>query len=484
MKLRRLLVLVIALALIAAACSRDDNTSTDGSGTTQPASGTTTAPNAEAGLDQGAFGDLGTVCSEGDKPAEPVTGQTGINGTTIRAATFSDRGFSGRPGLTREFHDIAEAVTKWCNEHGGVRGYKVEADLRDSALTNYAPLVLKSCDEDFFMVAGGAVFDDSGIADQLECGLPNIAGYVVTPQAAGADLTVQPLPNPAAKLPIGDFKWLEDQYPDTTQNVGIITGDFATTVTVADRYQEGVEQLGWKIVDYQKYSPLGESNWAPFVQRLIDKKVKGIIWVGEPENLAKLMEAMGNFDYKPDWVRTDANHYDQNLLTVGGDAINKVYVRNAFWPFLPEEKAKENPATQQYLDLLDKYGPADGRRALLGLQGLSGWMLYFKSLGECIDAGTLTRDCVYDKARSEKDWTGGGLHVPTSQGVAPDCFSLAEGTPTGFEFPKVTGFGTSDVADFFTCDPEGFVTTLKGDYGAGVKCPSGKPDPLPSECNP
>jgi hypothetical protein len=158
-----------------------------------------------------------------------------------------------------------------------------------------------------------------------------------------------------------------------------------------------------------------------------------------------------------------------------------LYVRDAFWPF---ERSKENPATQQYLDLLDEYGPSDTRVALLGLQGLSSWMMFFTALGSCADDGTVTRDCVYDEARSLKDWTGGGLHVPTNQGVAPDCFALAEGTPDGFTFPKVTGFGTSDDAGFFTCDPKSFVITLKGDYGQGAKCPSGKADPLPSECNP
>jgi hypothetical protein len=480
---QRLVVLALLLALVVAACGRsNDNTSDDeGGGTTAPAAPTTN-PNAAKGLDDGAFGDLGVVCKPGD--AKPVDGQVGIKGTEIHVATFSDKGFSGRPGLTREFHDIATAVTKWCNEHGGVNGYKIVADLRDSALTNYTPLVLQSCNEDFFMVAGGAVFDNTGVNDQLKCGLPNIAGYVVTPEAAAADLTIQPVPNLNQTIPIGDFYWLEDQFPEAVKRVGVLTGNIDTTKVVADKYVEAAESLGWTIVDYEKYSPLGEANWAPFVQALKGKRADGIIWVGEPENLAKFLQAAKNLDYNPSFVRTDANHYDSNLVTVGQNALTiPVYVRNAFWPFIPASIAKQNVATEQYLELLKRYGPSDARKAGLGLQGLSGWMMFFKALGECSDAGTVTRDCVYEKARAMKDWTGGGLHVPTTQGTPPDCFSMALATPKGFEFPKVTGFGSSDVADFFTCNPDKFVTTLKKNYGTGAKCPSGKADPLPSECS-
>jgi ABC-type branched-subunit amino acid transport system substrate-binding protein len=474
--LRRLVVLMMLLGLVVAACSRsDNNASTNNSSTSS-----TTAAGGGKGLAAGAFGDLGTVCKPG--AAKAVTGQTGINGTTISAGVLSDKGFSGRPGLTREFHDIAQAVTKWCDAHGGVDGYKINADLLDAALTNAPQMYTKACDTDFFLVAGGAVFDNQGVPIQLKCGLPNIAGYVVTPEAAGADLTVQPIPNPTNQISLGELPWLQKQFPGTTDHVGVMTGDIGTTITVADREQEAAKQLGWKIVNYQKYSPLGESNWTPFVQTLKDKNVQGLIWVGEPENLAKMLQAAQTINYAPKWIRTDANHYDDNLITVGGNAINNIYVHDSFWPFTPASKAAENPATQQYLDLLKQYGPSDGRRALLGVQGLSGWMLFFKSIDACVKAGTLTRDCVFEKARSTKNWTGGGLHVPTNQGVAADCFAIAQATPTGWKFPKVTGFGTHDVQGFFTCDPKKFVFNLTGNYGAGLKCPSGKPNPLPSQC--
>jgi hypothetical protein len=480
-KARRLVALATLLVLFAAACGRSDDSSSGGEPSATDGPSDTTGDGGEGeGLDAGGFGDLGVVCSEGEGEPEPVNGVVGIDGTTINIATFSDPGFAGRPGLNQEFFDTAEAVVDWCNDHGGVRGYQLKVDLRDAALTEYQPRILESCDADFFMVGGGAVFDDTGQSDRLECGLPDIAGFVVTPQAAGADLEVQPLPNPPNSLPVGDFEWIAQRFPGTTDNVGVFTGNLGTTLTVAERYKEAIGDLGWNVVYDDSYNAAGESNWRPFAQAMQEAGVEGLVWVGEPENLAALRQAMQDIGYEPQWVRTDANHYDENYIKVGGDAVGNTFVRTAFWPF---ERADENTATAQYLELMETYKPDGKFPALLAAQGLSAWMLFLTSAGECVDAGTLDRDCVFEHARDHTDWTGGGLHAPMSvlTRTAPSCFAVAEATPDGFVFPDVTDFGTDTVQDFYACD-DSYTKQLTGNYGQGALCPSGVPDALPSEC--
>ena len=37
----------------------------------------------------------------------------------------------------------------------------------------------------------------------------------------------------------------------------------------------------------------GVADWTPYAQKLRDARVKGLIWVGEPESLAKLLGALG-----------------------------------------------------------------------------------------------------------------------------------------------------------------------------------------------
>ena len=56
------------------------------------------------------------------------------------------------------------------------------------------------------MVGGGAVLDDADNGGRVACGLPNIAGYVVTPTAREADLQVQPVPNPVDKFAGGGWR--------------------------------------------------------------------------------------------------------------------------------------------------------------------------------------------------------------------------------------------------------------------------------------
>src|SRR5207253_241362 len=95
----------------------------------------------------------------------------------------------------------------------------------------------------------------------------------------------------------------------------------------------------------------------------------------------------------------------------------------------------KNPATQQYLDLFAKYKPSGKSHAALGPQAFSAWLLFAKAAKACGD--DLTRKCVYDKAQTETDWTGGGLHAPenTTTQAAATCGIVLEATPQGFVEP-------------------------------------------------
>ena len=64
------------------------------------------------------------------------------------------------------------------------------------------------------------------------------------------------------------------------------------------------------------------------------------------------------------------NYYDKKLTETGGDAIKNTYVYTGFVPF---EKASENKATQDYLDIMKQYNPS-GKVAALGLQSTSAFL--------------------------------------------------------------------------------------------------------------
>jgi len=450
------LAIGLALVLVAAACGRSDSKtgSDDGSGTAGPSTSTTRTGDRSA-----SFGTLREVCRPGSPSGSPTAG---VTPTAVRIGTFSDPGFSGRPGLNQELFDTADVFAAWCNDRGGIDGRKIVVDKRDAALTNVKARMTESCDQDFFLVGGGAVFDQDGVETRLQCMLPDVAGYVVSTKARGSDLLVQPVPNPVTQIATGALVYLDGKFPDATQHAGVLTGDIATTKSVADQNAEAARALGWKLVYDDTYPPAGVTDWTPYAQKIKDSGVKGLIWVGEPENLAVLMKALKNIGYSLDFVRTDANHYDRKLIDVAGDALadGSIYIQTSYVPF---EQAKPSNATGQYLAAFDEYEPGGKSRTNLGLQAWSAWLLFAQAAQQC--GNDLTRTCVYDALEKVHEWTGGGLHAKTDpgRGTASPCYTLERATPQGFALVK--DLKPND--GIFRCDPKA-VHVLQGDYGKGL----------------
>jgi len=455
MHVRRWFALLVLLALVAGACGRSDDEEESGAG----AETTETTAEGGSGGDAaaGSFGDLEEVCGEGD--ASGATAQ-GVTDGEIVIGTFSDPGFAGRPGLNQELFDSAEVFAAWCNEAGGINGRQIKVNQRDAKLTEFKQRVIESCREDFMMVGGGAVFDDTGQEERLSCLLPDISGFVVSSKARGADLLVQPVPNVLTGVAVGALRYVAERFPDSVENVGFLTGNLPATVLVNDQKVEAGEALEFNTVYNGQYNAAGESSWTPFAQQLQSNGVKGLLWTGEPENLAKLLQATADIGYEIDWVVTDANHLDQKLIDTGGSAVRNVFVQGAVVPYT---RAEENPATQQYLDLFEQYLPDGKAEAYLGFQAFSAWLLFATSAKEC--GAELTRRCVLDNAKAVTDWTGGGLHAPTNpgSGEAAECGLITEGTAEGFVVPE--DFEPNE--GIFHCDPDN-VFTLEGDYGRGV----------------
>ena len=144
--------------------------------------------------------------------------------------------------------------------------------------------------------------------------------------------------------------------------------------------------------------------------------------------MALLQQALQEVGYEPDVTFQGANFYDQSYLEAAGDAAEGTFVETVFWPF---EEANDNPATAKYIELLEAQG---GKVALLGAQSMSGWLLFATAARDCDEAGELTRTCVMETAAEVEDWTGGGLHAPTSPGtnVGAACQILLRVEDGGF----------------------------------------------------
>ena len=167
----RAIVLVTVAAVVGAACGRSSS-GTQGTSDTTTSSAPTSVSTKSAN-----FGTLKNVCTSGHPSGSPTTG---VTASEIHVATFSDRGFVGRPGLNQEFFDTADVFAAWCNDRGGINGRKIVVDKRDAALFDTKARMVESCSQDFALVAGGATFDQNGVETRLKCLLPDFAGFVVS----------------------------------------------------------------------------------------------------------------------------------------------------------------------------------------------------------------------------------------------------------------------------------------------------------------
>jgi ABC-type branched-subunit amino acid transport system substrate-binding protein len=450
---------LLVTLLIAAGCGRSDDkaqtasSSSSSGASTGSGSGSSASSSSGGTLADGGFGDIEKVCSTGDAKGATATG---VTDTEIHVGTLTDKGSTIKAGLTKEMYDAAVAFTAWCNEHGGILGRKLVLDDLDAALFNYGTVITGACTKDFALVGGGAVFDDGDNGAREQCGLPNIAGYVVSAKARVAGLQVQPVPNPVYKFPVAGYRGAERVAPGGLQAYGVLTGNFASTQLVRDQAVEAVGQLGGKVVYSAEYNAQGESNWAPFVDDMKSKGVKILDYIGEPENMVALQKAMATAGFYPDVSILNANFYDTKYFQEGAATAKNTYVRTQFVPF---EEAADNKATQDYLDLMKQFNPS-GKVAALGVQGVSAWLLFAKAATEC--GSQLTGTCLIEKAKVT-GWTGGGLHAPDDPGTntPSQCGLVLKLTETGF---VADATATAPNQGKFNCSPDN-VIDLKNDYG-------------------
>ncbi len=462
MKLRRLVVVLAALVLVAGACSSRGEDSSGSSDTGGGSTDTTAASGDATGV---TFGDVESPCGEGSgdnaEPTGPPEETQGISADSIAVGTIADPGFTARPGLNQEIFDAGEAFVKWCNDQGGINGRELNLTQYDAAFTEYQTQMQEACGQEFAIVGDGAVQDNLWATTGVECDLIDVAGFSVTPEKAGhagddpvESRSVQPVPNPSDQYPVGGVQILKEENPEAFEHVGMLYGDFQTTITQFERGKEAYEALGADIVFEQAYNPAGEANWAPFATALKNADVQWLNFVGEGANLALLQQAMSEIDYSPEITLQDANFYDPEYLEAAGSVADGTFVRNSFVPF---EEAADNKATQDYIDMVDAVG---GKVALLGAQSVSGWLLFAQSAKECDDNGDLTRTCVLETAASVDDWTGDGLHAPgdPSTNSGTECVVLLQ--------VQDGEFARYSPDEGFDCNPD-YVVALEGDYSSG-----------------
>ena len=470
----RISYVIGALSLVSVGCANRGEDTTPVATTSAPTD-SSIAPTTDASPTI-TFGDLESPCGPAPDGLTPSVAAAESGGSTdvLRLATASDKGNVAVPGLNGEMYDAAVAFSGWCNEQGGIAGLPVEIIDADAKLFEVPAQMENICANAFAMVGGGFAFDDQEFPRFHECNMIDFAGFVVSTGKSMSDNMVSPMPNPSNEKDGGWFKWAVATHPDAMQHFATVYSDILTSQIVEQQYVEIADKLGGvDVVQRISYNSLGEVSWVPIAQQLKSSGVRALSFIGVPEVLPPLTKAMEEINYQPELIMVDAGFYADVLLNRGGSSVDGVVIRTGYALF---EEADRVKAVRDYLDMMAKYRP-DGKVAGLGMQSMSALMLFATVAKQCVvDNGELTRACVMENVGKVTEWTGGGLHGPSSPGTntPSPCYLMIQVKDGKFTrlYPPLEPTdadralipSTDITPEGWACDPSTLVR-LDGDYG-------------------
>jgi ABC-type branched-subunit amino acid transport system substrate-binding protein len=422
---------VLALIMTACGSGRSDGSGDDDDGTTD-----TTAAEVAAG----SFGTLEDVCGPGD-----ASGATdlGVTDTDITIGYGDDAGYQASPGLNHQMSDAVKAFISWCNDAGGINGRTIKGNYHDAKITEVNNAVTEACETDFFLVGQGWSLDASQEQTRRGCGLPSVAGYAVSPAFSNAPLKWEPFPIPADYTITSPAAQLAELFPDKVSKMASMYANYSATIDSKDKVESAWPDMGYTLLGCdQEYSIGGEADWKPFVQKLKDCGAELVYFVGSPyPNFQNVLAAADQVGFEPTWY-VDPNFYDMNFAAWNADGLaDNVYMRESY---VPLEEAADNPATQQFIDIMNQYG---GDQNQLGQQSASAFLLWATAVKSC--GSDVTRVCVGAALDGITSWTGGGMHAEANPGenLPSDCGMLLKLEGTSFVRVAPTEPGTYD------CDP-------------------------------
>jgi ABC-type branched-subunit amino acid transport system substrate-binding protein len=426
----RWVAVVLVLVLVGAACGSDRKDDNNASGDNGSETTTTKAESAAK-----TFGDLESPCGKGD--AKGATDK-GITDTEITIGYGDDAGFPSSPGLNHEMSDAMKAMIKWCNDQGGINGRQVKGNYYDAKITEVNNVMTQACtDGVFFLVGEGWALDSGQEATRLGCDLPAVPTYSVSPEFANAPKMFQPTPNPIDYTPVEIAAAMAKKFPEQVKKTATMYANYAATKDTKDKVLVSYPPFGFQFLPCpQEYNITGEPDWRPFAQKLKECGAEVVYFTGSPApNFENFLVAAAQVNYKPIYI-TDANFYDNAFAAWNKDGYgDNVYVREAY---IPLEEAKDNKATQDYLDIVKATG---GDVNQLGMQAASAFLLFATQAKAC--GATLTRQCMLDGLAKTTKWTGGGLHAETNPGenLPPQCGLVLKLTGTKWTrfFPEKAG---------------------------------------------
>ncbi len=420
MKRYRLLAVLMALGLIAAACSRDDDTATTETETTTAAAN----PACE-----------GVTLEATD---------TGVTADEITVQVMADTGSPLAPGLFQGNVDAMEAFAEFVNANGGVGCRDLKVETWDSKLTPDEAKngQIQACTTALAAVGGNSLFNPD-VTEMNTCadskgqpiGIPNVSALAndVNEQCATNSFIIQGIaetcgadgsPPPTGERPLTAFVGVVDYYlslQPELRGIFMVPGDLPTTVQSATYQISAQADAGVDWIGAFKVSGRSEqSAYTPLVQTASSGNAN-YIYNGSNDvamiNMRREAAAQGLTGIDV-WACSLACYTDK--FKAAGSDVDGTYTWMQFLPF-------EDKGSNQELDnYLDSIGTPDS----FGAQAWMAAVAFQQAVEEIVSTdgpNAITREKMLEVLNGFGDFDANGWMGPKSlKGGFSDCQVIVE----------------------------------------------------------
>ena len=400
--------LVLAVALVGAACS-----STNSSSTTTTASGSTSSGGGSGSIPQSAFSD-----------------HTGVTSTSIQVANVSTLSL----GLFKGAQVGTQAYVDYVNSTGGVNGRKIVVNGADDGFTGAGnkQATQNALENDYAMVGNFSLEDSFGGAVLAQNpGFPDVSQVL--------DDATNKLPNVYSPIPLADgwasgpMNFYYNKFKADASHAGAFLADSpsASQTWAGEKYV--AEKAGFTFVSEQTYT----TTQTDFTQQVIAMKNAGvkIIFMDQmPANYASsVLKALAEQNYHPQVLLGAATYSNQLVSDSGGAAnVNGAYLSQNLALYLGTDQAAV-PAVGTFLHWVQVASPGFNPDLFTAYGWLSAnlFVQALKNAGSDPSRGSLLQ--ALSKVTS---FNGDGFNAPSDPATKtpPNCYLIA--TVTNGQFVR------------------------------------------------
>jgi ABC-type branched-subunit amino acid transport system substrate-binding protein len=349
------------------------------------------------------------------KACDGFKNQTGITDDKIVIANVSD--ISGPiPGLFEASQDAVRAYAAYFNSGSSICGRKLEVAAYDSRTDSGGDqqAYTQACESAFAAVGSMSAFDSGGAATAQGCGLPDLRTTSTTTERARCSTCYGSQSTNADYFNNAVPDYIVKTYGDAAKHAAFLYINAGAAAENGPKQASAMSKRGLNFT-YVQGVDISEFNYGPYVQKMRDKGIRVVQWMGAASQAVRLAQAMQQQGFKPDVFMLDPTGYDPGYVEAGGDAVEGTLV---FLNHTPFEEASSNAELQTYLSWLQQVKPG-AKPSFFGLYAWSAAKLFVeRSLAL---AGKLDRAKLVAEFAKVSNWTAGGLHAPQSVGSKMSC---------------------------------------------------------------